>query len=159
MTIVRPFNTYGPRQSARAIIPTIITQIANGEREIKVGDLTPTRDFNYVADTAAGFIAIAKCPEAVGKEINIATGTEISMQDTLAAIARIMGADITWERDPARIRPAASEVFRLCGDASLLRSLTGWQPRHTLEEGLRKTVDWFTSGSHMEGYKPGIYNR
>lgn len=159
VSIVRPFNTYGPRQSARAIIPTVITQIASGMKTIKVGDLTPTRDFNYVADTAAGFIAIARCPEAIGREINIATGTEISMQDTLDTIARIMGADIEWERDPERIRPAASEVFRLCGDSTLLRSLTDWRPHHTLEEGLRKTIDWFTSGSHMDAYKPDIYNR
>ena len=105
VTVVRPFNTYGPRQSARAIIPTIITQIAAGEREIKVGDLTPTRDFNYVADTAAGFIALAKCPEAIGKEVNIATGREVSMADTLQTIATLMGADVKWTVDPQRLRP------------------------------------------------------
>ncbi len=159
VSIVRPFNTYGPRQSARAIIPTVITQIASGERVIKVGDLSPTRDFNYVADTARGFIAIAECDEAVGRELNIATGTEVSMEQTLRTIASVMGADVEWVRDPQRIRPASSEVFRLCGDASELRRLTGWAPQVSLEEGLRKTVEWMADPAHLQGYKPGIYNR
>ncbi|MDE6856936.1 MAG: NAD-dependent 4,6-dehydratase LegB [Muribaculaceae bacterium] len=158
VTVVRPFNTYGPRQSARAIIPTIITQIAAGERRIKVGDLTPTRDFNYVADTAAGFIALAKCREAVGREVNIATGREVSMADTLQAIARIMGADVEWVVDPQRLRPGGSEVFRLLGDKSLITRLTGWRPRYTLEEGLGKTVEWFTDPANLSKYKTGIYN-
>ncbi len=158
VTVVRPFNTYGPRQSARAIIPTIITQIANGEREIKVGDLTPTRDFNYVADTAAGFIALAKCPEAIGKEINIATGKEVTMADTLKTIARLMNADVKWVTDPQRLRPSGSEVFRLLGDNSMITSLTDWRPRYTLEEGLRKTIEWFTNPSNLKKYKSGIYN-
>ncbi|MDE6560146.1 MAG: NAD-dependent 4,6-dehydratase LegB [Muribaculaceae bacterium] len=158
VTVVRPFNTYGPRQSARAIIPTIITQIASGEREIKVGDLTPTRDFNYVADTAAGFIALAKCKEAIGKEINIATGREVSMADTLQTIARLMDADVRWITDPQRLRPAGSEVFRLLGDNSLITSMTDWRPRHTLEDGLRKTIEWFTDPSNLKKYKSGIYN-
>ncbi|MDE5846643.1 MAG: NAD-dependent 4,6-dehydratase LegB [Muribaculaceae bacterium] len=158
VTVVRPFNTYGPRQSARAIIPTIITQIAAGERRIKVGDLTPTRDFNYVADTAAGFIALAKCREAVGREVNIATGREVSMADTLQAIARIMGADVEWVVDPQRLRPGGSEVFRLLGDNSLITRLTGWRPRYTLEEGLGKTVEWFTDPANLSKYKTGIYN-
>ncbi|MBD5420477.1 MAG: SDR family NAD(P)-dependent oxidoreductase [Bacteroides sp.] len=158
VTVVRPFNTYGPRQSARAIIPTIITQIAAGERRIKVGDLTPTRDFNYVADTAAGFIALAKCREAVGCEVNIATGREVSMADTLQAIARIMGADVEWVVDPQRLRPGGSEVFRLLGDNSLITRLTGWRPRYTLEEGLGKTVEWFTDPANLSKYKTGIYN-
>lgn len=158
VTVVRPFNTYGPRQSARAIIPTIITQIASGNREIKVGDLTPTRDFNYVADTAAGFIAIAKCQEAIGKEINIATGREVSMADTLQTIARLMDADVKWVTDPQRLRPAGSEVFRLLGDNSLITSMTDWHPHYTLEEGLRKTIGWFTDLSNLKKYKSGIYN-
>ncbi|MDE6194476.1 MAG: NAD-dependent 4,6-dehydratase LegB [Muribaculaceae bacterium] len=158
VTVVRPFNTYGPRQSARAIIPTIITQIAAGERRIKVGDLTPTRDFNYVADTAAGFIALAKCREAVGREVNIATGREVSMADTLQAIASIMGADVEWVVDPQRLRPGGSEVFRLLGDNSLITRLTGWRPRYTLEEGLGKTVEWFTDPANLSKYKTGIYN-
>ncbi len=159
VVIARPFNTFGPRQSARAIIPTIISQIASGKREIKVGDLTPTRDFNYVADTVAGFIALAEAPGIEGREINIATGTEVTMQQTLETIASLMGAEVTWVTDPARLRPAASEVRRLCGDSSLLRSLTGWTPRHTLAEGLRKTIDWFTDPSNLAHYKPDIYNR
>lgn len=158
VTIVRPFNTYGPRQSARAIIPTIITQIAAGERDIKVGDLTPTRDFNYVADTAAGFIALAKCPEAIGKEINIATGREVSMAETLQTIARLMGADVRWVTDPQRLRPGGSEVFRLLGDNSLMTSLTDWRPHYTLEEGLGNTIEWFTDPANLIKYKTGIYN-
>lgn len=158
VTIVRPFNTYGPRQSARAIIPTIITQIASGEREIKVGDLSPTRDFNYVADTAAGFIALAKCPDAIGKEVNIATGREVSMADTLQTIARLMGADVKWTVDPQRLRPGGSEVFRLLGDNSLITSITDWRPRHTLEEGLGKTIEWFSDPANLSKYKSGIYN-
>ncbi len=158
MTLVRPFNTYGPRQSARAIIPTIISQIATGQRVIKVGDLSPTRDFNYVADTCRGFIEIARSPLTVGEEVNIATGTEVTMQQTLDTIARIMNADITWERDPARIRPSKSEVFRLCGDNTKIKNLTGWSPQVSLEEGLRRTVEWFTTPGNLAGYKTGIYN-
>ena len=159
VSIARPFNTYGPRQSARAIIPTIITQIASGMRKIKVGDLTPTRDFNFVADTCRGFIAIAESDLTIGEEVNIATGTEVSMQQTLDTIAKVMGAQVEWERDPARIRPSKSEVFRLCGDNSKIRNLTGWTPRVSLEEGLRATAEWFTSGSNLSKYKPDIYNR
>ena len=158
VTVVRPFNTYGPRQSARAIIPTIITQIAAGKREIMVGDLTPTRDFNYVADTAAGFIALAKCPDAVGREINIATGREVSMAETLQTIAALMDADVRWVTDPQRLRPAGSEVFRLLGDNSLITSLTDWRPRNNLEDGLRKTIEWFTDPTNLSKYKTGIYN-
>lgn len=158
VTLVRPFNTYGPRQSARAIIPTIISQIATGQRVIRVGDLSPTRDFNYVADTCRGFIEIARSPLTVGEEVNIATGTEVTMQQTLDTIARIMNADITWERDPARIRPSKSEVFRLCGDNTKIKNLTGWSPQVLLEEGLRRTVEWFTTPGNLAGYKTGIYN-
>lgn len=158
VTIVRPFNTYGPRQSARAIIPAIITQIAQGAREIKVGDLTPTRDFNFVSDTAAGFIAIAQCEEAVGKEINIATGREVSMATTLETIAGLMGADVKWTVDPDRLRPSGSEVFRLLGDNSLISSMTDWHPQFTLEQGLQKTIDWFTVPDNLKKYKSGIYN-
>lgn len=159
VVIARPFNTYGPRQSARAIIPTIISQIASGRRQIKVGDLSPTRDFNYVADTVAGFIALAETPGIEGRDINIATGTEVTMRQTLETIAELMGADVTWVTDPARLRPAASEVRRLCGDSSLLRGLTGWQPSHSLAEGLGKTIEWFTNPANLAHYKPDIYNR
>lgn len=158
VVIARPFNTYGPRQSARAIIPTIITQIADGAREIKVGDLTPTRDFNFVKDTAEGFIALGTAPDVEGKEINIATGTEISMNETLRTIAEIMGADVDYVVDPARIRPSGSEVFRLCGNNTLITSLTDWRPRYGLREGLRETVDWFTKPENLAKYKSGIYN-
>ncbi len=158
VTIVRPFNTYGPRQSARAIIPTIISQIAAGEREIKVGDLTPTRDFNFVSDTARGFIALARSPLTVGQEVNIATGTEISMQDTLSTIARLMDADVKWVKDPARIRPAGSEVFRLCGDNTKIRELTDWEPLVGIEEGLAETISWFVNPENLARYKTNIYN-
>lgn len=160
VVIVRPFNTYGPRQSARAIIPTIITQIASGMTTIKVGDLSPTRDFNYVGDTVRGFLAIAEAPaeNVVGKEINICTGKEISMEETLNTIADIMNARITWEKDVQRIRPGKSEVFRLLGDNTLITSLTDWHPRLTLEEGLRKTVEWFCNPANLARYKSNIYN-
>lgn len=158
VVIARPFNTYGPRQSARAIIPTIITQIANGAREIKVGDLTPTRDFNYVADTAAGFIALAEAPGIEGREINIATGTEVTMKETLETIARLMDADVSFVTDPQRLRPSKSEVFRLCGDNTLITSLTDWRPAHSLEDGLQKTIDWFSNPANLSKYKSNIYN-
>lgn len=158
VTIVRPFNTYGPRQSARAIIPTIITQIASGMTEIKVGDLTPTRDFNFVEDTARGFLAIARSPLTIGEEVNIATGMEVSMQETLDMIAEVMGKKVTWVRDEQRIRPSSSEVFRLCGDNSKIKTLTDWSPQVDLREGLKRTADWFTSPGRLEKYKPTIYN-
>lgn len=159
VVIARPFNTYGPRQSARAIIPTIITQIAAGKKEIKVGDLTPTRDFNFVTDTAAGFVALAKAPGIEGREINIATGTEVSMKDTLDTIARLMGGGVSYTTDPERLRPSRSEVFRLCGDNSLITSLTDWRPQVTLEEGLQRCIDWFTKPENLAKYKTDIYNR
>lgn len=159
VVIARPFNTYGPRQSARAIIPTIITQIAAGKKEIKVGDLTPTRDFNFVTDTAAGFVALAKTPGIEGRDINIATGTEVSMQQTLDTIARLMGGGVTYVTDPERLRPAKSEVFRLCGDNRLITSLTDWRPQVTLEEGLQRCIDWFTRQENLAKYKTDIYNR
>lgn len=159
VVIARPFNTYGPRQSARAIIPTIITQIASGKREIMVGDLTPTRDFNYVADTCRGFLAIARAEGVEGEEINIASGSEISMADTLATIARLMNADVKWTTDPQRVRPSRSEVFRLCGDNSKITSLTSWRPSFSIEEGLMRTIEWFTDPSNLAKYKTDIYNR
>lgn len=158
LTIVRPFNTYGPRQSARAIIPAIISQIASGQKIIRVGDLTPTRDFNFVKDTCRGFLAIAESPLTIGREINISTGTEVSMQKTLDTIASLMNADITWERDPQRIRPASSEVFRLCGDNSVITELTSWRPEVSLEEGLETTIRWFLNPENLAYYKAGIYN-
>ena len=159
LVIARPFNTYGPRQSARAIIPTIITQIAAGNTQIKLGDLSPTRDFNFVEDTAAGFIALGETEGIEGRDINIATGTEISMADTFAMIARLMGREVDEVTDPERLRPAKSEVNRLCGDNTLITSLTDWRPRHTIEEGLAKTIEWVCHPENLAKYKPDIYNR
>lgn len=159
VTIARPFNTYGPCQSARAIIPTIISQIANGEKIIKVGDLRPTRDFNFVEDTCRGFIALAKAEGTEGQDFNIATGTEISMGDTFRLIAKVMDAEVDFEVDPARLRPANSEVFRLCGDNSKIREATGWAPQVSLEQGLRATARWFTDPANLARYKSSIYNR
>jgi len=149
ITIVRPFNTYGPRQSARAIIPTIISQIAGGMKQIKLGDLTPTRDFNYVKDTARGFLAIAECDETTGKEINIASNTEISMADTLNLIKSIMNSDVQFITDDVRLRPENSEVFRLWGDNSLICKLTRWKPEYTIQQGLEKTS--FLSDAQPKG--------
>lgn len=159
VSVVRPFNTYGPRQSARAFIPTVISQIASGAKQIKVGNLAPTRDFNFVADTVEGFLAVADCPEAVGLDFNIATGRDVSMADTLAAIMRLMdAADVEVVADEARFRPEGSEVMRLCGDASRLRELTDWSPAHSLEEGLRETVRWFAAPARLASLKPNVYN-
>ena len=159
VVIARPFNTYGPRQSARAIIPTIITQIANGAREIKVGDLSPTRDFNYVKDTCRGFLALARAEAVEGQEINICTNSEISMEDTLKTIARLMDADVQWVKDPGRIRPSKSEVFRLWGDNTKITTLTDWRPQYSIEQGLAETIEWFTKKENLAKYKANIYNR
>ena len=158
VTIVRPFNTYGPRQSARAIIPTIITQIANGERKIQLGDLRPTRDFNFVKDTCRGFLMLSKCDEAIGQEVNISSNYEISMRDTLELIAKIMDADVEFIEDKQRLRPKNSEVFRLWGDNTKIKSLTGFEPNYTIEEGLRETIKWFTKPENLAKYKSNIYN-
>ncbi|MDD2798219.1 MAG: NAD-dependent 4,6-dehydratase LegB [Bacteroidales bacterium] len=158
VTIVRPFNTYGPRQSARAIIPTIITQIAYGKREIKLGDLTPTRDFNFVKDTCRGFIQLANCEASVGKEVNIASNFEISMRDTLELIAKLMNADVRFVEDEQRLRPKDSEVFRLWGDNSKIKSLTGFEPLYDIEKGLKETIDWFLDPENLSKYKADIYN-
>lgn len=159
VVIARPFNTYGPRQSARAIIPTIISQIANGAREIKVGDLSPTRDFNFVEDTCRGFLALATAEGIEGEEINIATATEVSMEETLKTIAELMDADVKYIVDPERLRPAKSEVFRLCGDNTKITTLTDWRPQVTLREGLKRTIDWFCDPANLARYKSDIYNR
>ena len=158
VTIARPFNTYGPRQSARAIIPTIITQIASGLKQIKLGDITPTRDFNFVKDTARGFLALAESENTIGKEINIASNFEISMGDTLNLIKSIMGSDVEFITDEQRIRPEKSEVFRLWGDNRLIKELTGWQPKYSIETGLRETVEWFVKSENLKKYKTNIYN-
>lgn len=159
ITIVRPFNTYGPRQSARAIIPTIISQIAAGAKEIKVGDLSPTRDFNYVTDTCRGFMEIARSENTIGLEINIATGKEVSMETLFSKISQLMGADVKWIKDPERIRPSGSEVFRLLGNNERISTLTGWHPEVSLEEGLIKTIEWIKKSENLRHYKTAIYNR
>ena len=159
VVVARPFNTYGPRQSARAIIPTIITQIANGVKQIKVGDLTPTRDFNFVKDTCRGFIALAKAKGIEGQEINICSNSEISMRDTLELIRRLMDADVEYVQDAARLRPRNSEVFRLFGDNTKICSLTDWHPQYSIEDGLRETITWFSDPANLAKYKYDIYNR
>lgn len=159
VVIARPFNTYGPRQSARAIIPTIISQIANGQRKIKVGDLSPTRDFNFVEDTCRGFLALAQAKGIEGEEFNIATGTEVSMADTLSLIAELMHADVEYIVDPERLRPSKSEVFRLCGDNTKITTLTPWRPEISLRDGLCRTIAWFSDPANLAKYKSNIYNR
>ena len=158
VTVVRPFNTYGPRQSARAIIPTVITQIASGKKIIELGDLRPTRDLNFVRDTCMGFWAIEQEPATIGKEINIASNTEISMNDLVLLISKLMGTSIETKTDRERLRPENSEVFRLFGDNSLLKQLTGWSSRTNLEEGLKETIAWFTNPHNLEKYKSHLYN-
>lgn len=156
--IARPFNTYGPRQSARAVIPAIITQIAQGKSQIELGDVTPTRDFNYVADTCRGFLALAQCDEAVGEIVNIGSNSEISIGDTLNLIREIMGSDVEFITDERRLRPQKSEVFRLWCDNSKIFELTGFKPRYDIREGLVKTIDWFLQPENLKKYKSDIYN-
>lgn len=156
VTIVRPFNTYGPRQSGRAVIPTIITQLLSGAKEIKLGSLTPTRDFNYVKDTAAGFMAIADCQAAVGQEINIATGKEISIGDLANELIRQINPEAKIVCEEERLRPEKSEVNRLLGDATKLRQMTGWQPAYTFEQGLAETIAWIRE--HMDSFRTGVYS-
>jgi len=158
VTVARPFNTYGPRQSARAVIPTIIGQIASGMKEIKLGDVSPTRDFNYVEDTCAGFLELARCDAAIGRTVNIASNYEISVSDTLKMIRELMNSDVVFLEDEQRLRPGKSEVFRLWGDNSLIRELTGFAPRHDIRSGLQKTIDWFTVPTNLAKYKTGLYN-
>lgn len=156
VTIVRPFNTYGPRQSGRAVIPTIITQLLSGAKEIKLGSLTPTRDFNYVKDTAAGFMAIADCQAAVGQEINIATGKEISIGDLANELIRQINPEAKIVCEEERLRPEKSEVNRLLGDATKLRQMTGWKPAYTFEQGLAETIAWIRE--HMDAFRTGVYS-
>jgi len=158
IVIARPFNTYGPRQSARAVIPTIITQIASGIRDIKLGNLSPTRDFNFVKDTCRGFFELSKCNEAIGQEVNVASNYEISVRDTMQLIARIMDADVNFIEDTPRLRPGKSEVFRLWGDNAKIKNLTGFEPAYSIETGLRETITWFTNPDNLARYKVDIYN-
>jgi NAD dependent epimerase/dehydratase len=158
VVIVRPFNTYGPRQSARAVIPTIITQLLLGHTSLKLGDLTPTRDFNYVKDTAQGFIALAEADSAVGKEINIATGKEFSVGDVAQILVSELNPDAQIITDAKRLRPETSEVFRLIGDNTLITTLTPWQPLYELDTGLRDTIAWFRESDNLSRYKAWLYN-
>ena len=158
VTIVRPFNTYGPRQSARAVIPTIITQLLEGRQEIHLGALEPTRDLVYVKDTARGFLEIARCPELIGRDVNIATGREISVGDLARLLIQMIHPQASIVTDQERIRPEKSEVERLLGDASLLERSTGWRPSTPLETGLAETISWFSNPDHLRQYKTGIYN-
>ena len=156
VSIVRPFNTYGPRQSARAVIPTIITQLLAGATEIKLGSLTPTRDFNYVKDTAAGFIAIAESDKTVGEEINIATGQEISIGDLANEIISQINPNAHIVCDEERLRPDKSEVNRLLGDNTKIKSLTDWEQKYTFSQGVAETIEWLRG--NMDKYKTDIYN-
>lgn len=158
VTIVRPFNTYGPRQSARAVIPTIISQIAIGKKRISLGDVTPTRDFNYVADTCRGFLELATCPRAVGEVVNVGSNLEISIGDTLNLVRELMGSDVEFIVDQQRLRPEKSEVFRLWCDNSKIRELTGFEPRFSIRAGLQATIEWFTREENLAKYKADIYN-
>lgn len=158
VTIARPFNTYGPRQSARAVIPTIITQIANGQKQIKLGDVTPTRDFNYVLDTCRGFIDLARSEKAVGETVNIGSNFEISVGDTLNLIKDIMESDVEFITDDVRIRPEKSEVFRLWCDNTKINGMTGFVPEYSIRAGLEETIKWFVNPENLRKYKAGIYN-
>lgn len=158
VTIVRPFNTYGPRQSARAVIPTIITQLVSGINQIKLGSVDTTRDFNYVLDTVNGFIAIAESEEAIGLEINIASNTEYSIKDIAEKLINKINPSATIIYDEVRIRPELSEVNRLIGDNTLLKKITPWNQKYTLDMGLDKTIEWFSNKENMSFYKSGIYN-
>jgi len=158
VTIVRPFNTYGPRQSARAVIPTIISQLLNGIEEIILGDLTPIRDFVYIKDTVNGFIEIAKSTKTIGEEINIATQSEISIGDLAQTIVNIINPQAKIICDKQRIRPEKSEVKRLCGSNEKLKKLTNWQQMYSLKDGLKETIDWFSNKENLIRYKAGIYN-
>ena len=158
LTIVRPFNTYGPRQSARAVIPTIITQIANGEKQIQLGDVSPTRDFNYVSDTCRGFLMLAKNKNTIGQTINIGSNFEISVGDTLELIKEIMQSDVEFVVDQQRLRPDKSEVFRLWCDNKKIKELTGFVPEVDIKTGLTKTVEWFSQPENLQSYKHNLYN-
>ena len=158
VTIVRPFNTYGPRQSARAIIPTIITQIASGKKEIILGNLSPTRDMNFVKDVCRGFLMIAETDRTIGKEINISSNYEISIGGIFNLIKEIMRSDACAVTIKERLRPQNSEVFRLRGDNQQLKDLTGYLPETDIKKGLEITCDWFNQHNNISRYKPGIYN-
>jgi NAD dependent epimerase/dehydratase len=158
LTIVRPFNTFGPRQSARAVIPTIISQLLNGAVEIKLGDITPTRDLLFVKDTVNGFLKIAECDELIGQEVNIATQTEISVGDLAQLLINQINPNAKIVSDSIRLRPEKSEVYRLYGSNQKLKSFTGWEQKYSLELGLSETIEWFSNKENLKQYKSDIYN-
>ncbi len=158
ITIVRPFNTFGPRQSARAVIPTIISQLLNGAQEIKLGDVTPTRDLLFVKDTVNGFLKIAQCDELIGHEVNIATQSEISVGDLAQQLINQINPSAKIITDTIRLRPEKSEVFRLFGSNEKLKSYTDWCQEYTLTEGLNETIEWFSKKENLQQYKSDIYN-
>ena len=158
LTIARPFNTYGPRQSARAVIPTIITQIASGKKEIKLGDTSPTRDFNFVEDCCRALILIAENDKTIGETINIGSNSEISILKTLELIKKLMFSDINFIQDEQRLRPKKSEVFRLWCDNKKIKQLVGYEPKFSIQDGLTKTIDWITKPENLKWYKSEIYN-
>lgn len=158
ITIVRPFNTYGPRQSARAVIPTIITQLLNGKEEIKLGDLQPTRDLVYVKDTVLGFLEIARSEALIGQDCNIATQTEISIGSLAQEIIRQVNPNARIVQDEQRLRPAKSEVFRLFGSAEKIKTNTNWEQRYSLQQGIEETIAWFQNKENLRQYKADIYN-
>lgn len=158
VTVARPFNTYGPRQSARAVIPSIIVQIAAGRQRVSLGDLRPTRDFNFVEDTCRGFVALAECEAAIGETVNIGTSREVTIQATLEMIRDLMNSDIEFVFDQQRARPEKSEVMRLYCDNRKMRELTGHEPQVSLKEGLTKTIEWFTDPDMLAKYKVEVYN-
>jgi len=153
VTIVRPFNTYGPRQSARAVIPTIITQLLSGSRELHLGSLLPTRDLTFVSDTCDGFVALAECDAAVGRSVNLGVGEEISIGDLAALLMQTIGVEADVVSTDERLRPSASEVERLLSDNDLARQLADWRPRVSLREGLTRTVEWFSDSANRAGYR------
>jgi len=162
LVIARPFNTYGPRQSARAVIPTVIAQIASGKRQIKLGAVSPTRDFNYVRDTVAGFIATMNSEQGLGEVVNFGSNFEISIGDTAQLIAEVMNAEIEIITDDARLRPADSEVERLWADNAKAKQLFGWQPeyggREGFKRGIAETAEWLENPINLRSYKPDVYN-
>jgi nucleoside-diphosphate-sugar epimerase len=158
VVVARPFNTYGPRQSARAVIPTIITQIAAGKKEILLGDVSPTRDFNYVEDTCRGFLSLAECSSAIGQVVNIGSNQENSVGDVLNIIKEIMKSDVRFIMDDQRLRPKKSEVFRLWCDNTKIEELTGFKTANNIWQGLEKTINWFTKPGNLAKYKAEIYN-
>jgi len=158
VVIARPFNTYGPRQSARAVIPTVITQLLNGNKEIQLGSLRPTRDLNYVGDICRGFVNLAECDEAIGKEVNIGSGTEISIGALANLLIKVTGVKAKIISETQRVRPRESEVEKLVCNNSLMKKLTGWEPEISLDKGLSKTVEWFKDNDNLCKYKSDIYN-